>query len=160
MAKRPQVGDIVEFKCPNGLVFAQMTHIHTRPPKYGQLLRVFPGFHEARPPNFAALANSRSQFMTFFPLGSAIVKGVATVIGNAPVPAGHCQMPLFRVMGMIDKHTKKAKSWSLWNGIDESKLTAPLTDLQKSLPILEIVNDTTICERIASGWHPAIDVHT
>lgn len=40
---RARIGGIVEIPTKNGLAYAQYTHNHTEPPKYGQLLRVFEG---------------------------------------------------------------------------------------------------------------------
>jgi hypothetical protein len=42
--KRPRIGDVVEISTPRGLAYAQFTHKHVTPPKFGALIRVAPGF--------------------------------------------------------------------------------------------------------------------
>ena len=44
--KRPRIGDVVEISTPRGLAYAQFTHKHDAPPKFGALIRVAPGYYD------------------------------------------------------------------------------------------------------------------
>jgi hypothetical protein len=37
---RPQLGDVIEIETSQGLAYAQYTHEHREPPRYGSLLRI------------------------------------------------------------------------------------------------------------------------
>lgn len=158
---RSKIGDIIEIPTKNGLAYAQYTHNHTEPPKYGQLLRIFEGAFAERPNELDVLVRSPVQFITFFPLSAALTRGIFKVVGNLPVPAEARAFPLFRMKGLIDRETKKAKRWGLWDGKNrETLLDRPLTEVEKKLPILAIINDTMLIEYIEKGWRPELDIHT
>lgn len=158
---RARIGDIIEIQTAKGFAYAQYTHNHTEPPKYGQLLRVFEGTHVERPRDFDALAHSPVQFITFFPLHTALTRDIFQVVGNVLVPKEAQAFPLFRVKGLIDKETKKARRWGLWDGEGRSTtLNRPLTEAEKCLPILGVINDTLLVERIETGWRSELDIHT
>lgn len=160
MATRAKIGDIIEIQTPQGLAYAQVTHYHNVPPRYGHLLRVFEGLHANRPADLETLAAQPVQFQIFFPLNAALNRGIVFKVGNVQVPPQWEAFPLFRSMGLTDPVTKKAKWWGLWNGTDKIRLDQPLTDAEKKLPILGIVNDTMLIEYIVSGWRPEFDIHT
>jgi len=66
---RPQIGDVIEVKTPNGRGYAQYTHEHRDPPVMGSLLRVLPGlFSRAKPTEFfSALVEQEERFSVFLP---------------------------------------------------------------------------------------------
>jgi len=49
MAKKIQLGDILQVLTSQGVAYAQVTHKH---PEFGFLIRVFPGFHNEHPIRF------------------------------------------------------------------------------------------------------------
>jgi hypothetical protein len=69
--KRPQIGDVIEIETPAGLGYAQYTHEHREPPRFGSLLRVLPGIFAERPSDFKPLLVQDERFSIFFPLGAA-----------------------------------------------------------------------------------------
>jgi hypothetical protein len=142
---RPRLGDVVRITANNGAAAdAQYTHKNAT---HGALLRVF-GPAPAGPTPLgdeaaAGMAAQAPQFLAFFPLGAACARGIATIIGNAPLPADATPFPLFRVSG---RHLP----W-LWDGEREWRVHEPPPDYAQ-LPIREIVNDTLLVERAHQGW--------
>lgn len=156
--KKVKIGDIVEIPLPGGeFAYAQFTHYHQAPPRYGALLRVFTGAHESHREKFEDLPGSEVQFVTFFPLQAAVNKGLVRIVFNLPVPPEAQKFPTFRVSGLIDPTTRRALSWGIWDGEKEWKVKGELTDEQRKLPILEGINDTLLVERIISRWTPEMD---
>ena len=62
---RPRLGDVIEIETPKGLAYAQYTHEHRDPPRYGSLLRILPGIYSQRPSDFAALVAEEERFSVF-----------------------------------------------------------------------------------------------
>jgi hypothetical protein len=145
----PKIGDIVEIATKRGFAYAQFTHKHKM---YGALLRLLPGFYDHRPADLARLASSGTKFVTFFPLGAAVNRGIVEVVGNMAVPDEAKPFPLFRA-GTPDRDTKKVNTWWLWDG-EKAWRVGELTPEQMKLPIRGIWNDTALVERLESDWLP------
>jgi len=155
MAKRIHIGDIVEIPTAKGLRYAQFSHEHAQPPRYGALIRVLPRFFQSRPGDFSELVRQPETFVTFFPLQAAVNRKIFAVVGNCPVPDFAKPFPLFR-SGVVDPATRKVKVWWLWDGEKEWKV-GDITLEQRKLPLRGIWNDTLLIERIESGWTPSND---
>ncbi len=153
--KRPRIGDVIEFDTPRGLAYAQYTHKHDKPPKYGALLRVFPGTHEQRPASLANLVRQTPQFLTFFPLGAACSRGIVRIAGNESVPSDAQAFPTFR--SGFRGADGQVKKWFLWDGEKEWSV-AGLSPEMRSWPLRGIWNDTLLIERILSGWKHEHDI--
>ena len=147
--KRPKVGDVIEIQTPKGLSYAQYTYKHDVPPKYGALLRVFPGFYMKRPNDFSSIVNQNPQIITFFPLGAACNRGIVHVVANKKIPESATKLPTFRT-GIPDKYGK-VKIWWLWDGVREWKVGKFKKGMEK-YPIRGVWNDTLLIQRIAEGW--------
>src|SRR5882724_12682696 len=93
---RPQLGDVIEIETPKGLAYAQYTHEHRQPPRYGSLLRVLPGTYAERPPDFADLVAQEERFSVFFPLGSALTRRIVRIVANEDIPETKKPFPIFR----------------------------------------------------------------
>jgi hypothetical protein len=145
----PKIGDIVEIATKRGLAYAQFTHKHKM---YSALLRLLPGFYDQRPADLACLASSGTKFVTFFPLGAAVKRGIVEIVGNTTVPDEAKAFPLFR-SGIPDRDTKKVNTWWLWDGEKEWRV-GELTPEQMKLPIRGIWNDTVLVERLEADWLP------
>jgi hypothetical protein len=63
---KAKIGDIVEIKTTAGLAYALYSHQHTKPPKFGSLIRVFDRLYETRPTNVEALVENEVIFSTFY----------------------------------------------------------------------------------------------
>lgn len=148
MAQAGRTGDIVEIPTPEGVAYAQVTHVH---PEYGPLLRVFPGTFEHRPPDFAAeLEGAEPQFSVFFPLQAAVNRHIVSLVANLPVPGGLQAFPTFRA-GVVNPASGRVETWWLWDGETEWRVNS-LTPEQRRFPVRGIGNDTLLVERILSGW--------
>lgn len=151
MPCRVKIGDIIEIPTAKGLAYAQFTHKHKM---YGALLRVLDELFESRPEYFVALVKRRHRFVTFFPLGAAVNRGIFSVVAHEEVPEEAKKFPTFR-SGLEDR-TGGVETWWLWDGEREWRVST-LTPEQRVFPILEVVNDTALVHMIESGWTPETD---
>ncbi len=144
---RAKPGDIIEIETPQGLAYAQFTHRHD---EYGQLIGVFPGFHDQRPDDFAEIVRGEEQFMTFVALDACIKDGLLAIAGHEEVPETKRTFPCFRSSN--DERTKEvSKHWWLWDG-EQSWYVGELTEEQRHLPIKGIANPAAIVIRLMNGW--------
>src|SRR5205085_10467885 len=94
---RPRLGDVIEIETPKGLAYAQYTHEHRDPPRYGSLLRILPGIYSQRPSDFAALVAEEERFSVFFPLGAALRRRIVfRIVADEAIPAGKSGFSTFR----------------------------------------------------------------
>lgn len=152
MAKRIRIGDIVEISTSRGLAYAQYTH---KDESWGALLRVLPGFFDQRPQDFEHLVRQQERFVSFFPLGAAVSQGIVQLVGNEPVPRQAERLPDFRWAGFIDRQGN-VRDWWIGEGGTKRKVTE-LTPEQRKMPILEVINDTLLIDRIENDWTPERD---
>ena len=152
----PRIGDIVEIPTPKGLAYAQYTHLHDRPPHYGELIRVLPGLYELRPSDWGAIASQNERFFAFFPLRAALARRIVSVVAHAEVPERCKDFPVFRT-GTRNPATGRVDVWWLWDGDREWRVRV-LTPEQLELPIRGVWNDTLLIGRIVEGWSPRDEV--
>jgi hypothetical protein len=151
----PEIGDIVEIKTAKGLAYALYTHRHSAPPKFGSLIRVFAGFHEKRPAPIATAATSDILFTTFFPLHSAVSRGIVEIAGHMEIPDALKPFPVFR-NGLPHPHRKRVDVWWLWDGVKEWRIGV-LTPDQALFPLLQVVTYDPLVKRIEQGWRAETD---
>ena len=142
--KRPRFGDVIEISTRRGLAYAQYTHRHIEPPRYGALIRVLPGLYSSRPQEFSALVKDREQFLVFFPLGAACNRGLVKIVAHESIPEHARPFPLFRA------DSSMTDCW-LWDGHREWRI-GELTETQRDLPIRKGVNDTMLIHMIETSW--------
>lgn len=147
--KRPKIGDVIEIRTPKGLAYAQFTHKHDAPPKYGALIRVFSKLHKKRPSDFSDIIESEPQFLTFFPLGSACNNGIVEIVSNQEIPPKAKIFPTFRA-GAVNQQGH-IETWWLWDGDKEWKVGKLKPGMEK-YPIRGVWNDTLLIQRIVEGW--------
>ena len=153
--KRPRIGDVIEIPTPKGFAYAQYTHKHDEPPRYGGLLRIFPGVHLSRPENFHSLVAQPPVFSTFFPIGAACHRGIFAVVASEPVPGHTRDFPVFRNNHWYRDAQGKlhlGKYHFLWDGKREWRVESLSANQLREYPPLGIPNDTLLVERILSGW--------
>jgi hypothetical protein len=150
---RPRLGDVVEIETPKGLAYAQYTHEHRQPPRYGSLLRVLPGLYSERPAGFADLVAQDERFSVFFPLGAALTRRIVRIVANEEIPETKKTFPTFRA-----RHVENgvAGPWWIWDGGRKSRL-ARRRDRWTPRAVHAVWNDTLLIDRIASGWTPDND---
>jgi hypothetical protein len=147
---RPQIGDVIEIWTPRGLAYAQYTHEHREPPRYGSLLRVLPGLCDRQPDDLRALVEQEERFSVFFPLGAALARGIFRIVGNADVPLSKRPFPIFR--------SKTPTGTIYWDGRREwREAWWRRTPRWRRRAIDEIWNDTALVGRVSSDWKPADD---
>lgn len=153
--KRPRIGDVVRIDTPDGSAFAQYTHKH---PEFGALVRVIgPGAKPRESTDPTSIAEQPTQFVTFFPLGAACHRGIATIVGSAPIPDDAREFPRFRQAMRLDPSDKSSCNWLIWNGEDEW-VVSNLTPEQQRYPLREIVNDTLLVQRALEGWRSELEM--
>jgi hypothetical protein len=154
---RPRIGDVIEIPTPKGLAYAQFTHKHDTPPRYGALLRVLPGLFPQRPTDFSRLLSQRPQFITFFPLGAACNRGIVHVVASEAIPDHSASFPTFR-NSHRDRSGKRASPWFLWDGRREWRANSLSDEQLREYPPLGVWNDTLLVERILAEWRHEQDV--
>ncbi len=138
---------MIEIDTPDGLAYAQYTHEHRDPPRFGSLLRVVPGVYSERPTDFASLVEQEERFSVFFPLGAALNRGIFRIVANVAVPKTKRAFPVFGSL------SDDGKFWWMWDGKREWKARSPRQRRPRALD--EIWNDTLLVERIAdANWTP------
>jgi hypothetical protein len=148
--KRPQIGDVIEIETPMGLGYAQYTHEHREPPRFGSLLRVLPGVFAARPSDFEPLLVQEDRFSMFFPLGAALNRGIFRIVANEAIPETKRAFPTF------GKLSADGQVWWMWDGSREWKARSEHQRTPRALRA--IWNDTLLIERIAEqDWTPTED---
>lgn len=150
--RRVAIGDVLELSTHVGLAYLQITHRH---PKYGFLIRVLQGTHTEPISDVEKLAAGDESFVTFFPAGAALKRGIVRRVGRAAIPEHALAFPLFR-SGVVDSRTGRVNVWWLWDGEREWRVDE-LTPEQRRLPLRGIWNDTLLIARIESGWTPETD---
>ena len=144
--KRPRIGDVVEIATKAGAAWAQYINRHAG---FGDLLRVIGAADGAEDP--AGIARRSTQFATFFPLGAACRRGIARIVGPAPIPSEWQEFPRFRQALRLDPSSKAPCNWRIWDG--QREWTVPeLDEEQRRYPLRVIMNDTLLVERVLSGW--------
>ena len=147
---RPILGDIVEINTPKGFAYAQYTHKHTKPPRFGELIRVLPGLFEEEPEDFSQIVRERERFFVFFPLSAACNRRIVSIIANEKIPPIASDFPLLRQAGFVDRDGK-VHDWWIFDGKRERRPRRSDPQIA-SLSPCEIWNDTLLIERIAEGW--------
>jgi hypothetical protein len=156
MATRPKVGDVFEIKSSIGYAYAQMTHRHSN---YGPLIRVFDKVFDKRPKDFDKVRQLPVRFSTFYPLGTALNRGVNEVVARLEVRHDLQPFPIFRAAGFFTDPKEKVSVWFLWFGDDNAELERVecLSPVQRKYPILESWNDSALIDAIESNWRPETD---
>ena len=156
-SKSPQVGDVVEIKTTKGLAYAQYTHEHTKPPRFGSLLRVMPGIYTERPANISEVVKHKELFSIFFPLKAELKMkdSVFEIVGNEGIPEWAVPFPVFR-NGLPDREGK-IHEWWLWDGEKEWKVGKLTPEQIRSYPGLGVATNIALIQMIENGWtswHP------
>jgi hypothetical protein len=146
---RPRIVDVIEIETPRGFAYAQYTHEHREPPRYGSLLRVLPGLLAERPESFQQLVLQEERFLVFFPLGAATKRRIVRIVANESIPEAKRPFPIFRSRLVSDG---LEGPWYIWDG-KKSRL-ARRRDRWTPRAVLAVWNDTFLIERITEDWSP------
>jgi hypothetical protein len=142
----PKIGDVIEIPTSRGFAYAQVTH---RKPSWGFLLRVIEGYWQERPTDFLEVVLKPTRFLTFYPVGSGIHRGVVSHVANVVVPLPYRKFPLFRDRMHLDHG-----DWWLWDGEKEWRLGPDLPPEYRGLSYRLILNDIALVERVTSDYRP------
>ena len=145
---RPRIGDVVRVRSGDRAADAQFTHKHK---EFGYLLRVLGPADAAA--DAITLAARTTQFLAFFPLGSALNRGIAVRLGTAPIPAELAEFPRFRQALRLDPVSTAPCDWLIWDGTEEWVVPA-LSPEQATYSLRHIINDELLVDRAWSGWTP------
>jgi hypothetical protein len=149
----PKIGDIIEIKTAKGLAYAQL--IHRRRPE-GSLIRVLTPLLSSPPEHLDVLAAMGDRFLTFFPVGAAVNRGIARYVGNVAVPDKYKEVPPMRAPGGRTPRGKVMNWWLLEGG--KERRVDELTEEQKRWSIAGVINDTLLIEFIEEDWRPEMEV--
>lgn len=154
MPKRARIGDVVEIPTKRGFAYA---HYVLRHEQMGALLRVLPGFFRERPIAFTDVVSQSPCFVTFFPIGAAVHRGIFAVVAHAPVSKADQVLPLFKARGHIDRQGR-VHDWWIRDGVREERIGGRLPAKYRSLPEWVIINDTLLIERLEEDWTPELEM--
>lgn len=144
--KRSRIGDVMEIKTARGLSYFQYTH---RIEQWGALIRIFITNYNKRPNDFVPIVADAVQFTVFFPLSAACNRGLVQLVANENIRPELQPFPSFKVPGFTDR-SGNIHNWFLWDGKTERRIEN-ITEDFLALPIREVINDTSLIERIETN---------
>lgn len=145
--KKVQVGDIFQILSSAGVCYGQVTHHH---PEWRFVVSIFREFFETQPKDFSKVVDQEPQYITVFPIQSAVRQGFFTIVGNVPVAESLRPFPTFRG---TNQHRGDETVWFLNDGQREWRLDRPLTDKEKKYPIgPSIPSAPLLIERIEKNY--------
>ncbi len=146
--KRAQPGAVIEVVTPRGLAYVQYVGKH---PKYGDAIRVLPGFFPEQPRDWSALL-AQEGYVTFYPLNAAVSQGLVRVTSSEAILPGKGMPNVYRRAGWRNEDGK-AVLWFICEGNKETR-RQELSDEERRLPIMAIWNHEFLVERLGDGWRP------
>lgn len=148
-----KIGDVYEIATEKGLAYFQYTHEHTRPPKWGSLIRVLSGFYQTRLPNdkLAELVNKPHRFQTFLFLTHAIKDDEVVFIENFPIPDFAKNFPIFKNTNANRNADQKDAIWSLWDGEKAWRVGKLSEEEQMKYPFHSLCDATALSIKIERG---------
>ena len=155
MKRSVSIGDVLEVPTPRGLAYAQYTH-YQKP--LGTLIRVLPGFHQARLADFVRLAKEKELYFVFCPIKTLVGQGLLQVASNECVPNSAVRFPPMRRRGFVRPVSKGGgvSHWTIVEGEKEYRVEK-LTAAQARLSIASCWNLGMLVERLTEGWLPDMD---
>lgn len=144
MAKRVKLGDVLQVLTSQGVAYAQVTHKH---PEYGYLIRVFSGFHDRQPGDFATVVAGPVLFSAFFVVQTAVNQSLLAVVGHVPVPEHLQAFPVFR-----SRNGGAGGSLWLWDGETSVCLERELSEQEQRYPVRGIISAPLLVERIEKNY--------
>ena len=148
---RARIGDLIAIPTKSGVGYAQYTHRHTRPPKYGTLLRVFPGVYPLGHNDIATILAGPSAFYTFTVVNTGMSSCGWLIAGHGVVREEWARLPPFRTKA--GSPALRVPGWKIW---DDGVFRLPdIPDEQlKALPVLGTCTPGMVAARIQEGWRP------
>lgn len=151
ITKESEIGAIFEIPAERGLSYAQLTHRH---PTHTDVLRIFKRKYKSRPENISLVINDEVELTVLCAVKSANKSNVLPKVGTAPIRDDLKDFPVFR--SAANGPNLELGTWWIWDGKNETKIGDVLTDEQKQLPRLMILNVAAIVDRIEGKVHPAL----
>jgi hypothetical protein len=149
-SKRAKVGDILEVRVPGGLAYLQYIAKHAR---YGEMILVSSPRHRVRPQATTRLFDGA--YVTFYPVGAAVRHGLVDIVGHAPISAG-TPPTRFRRTGARPRDGGPVETWVIEDESGETVRTS-LSDEERSLPIVRLLNHEALIHYIVTGWRPEVE---
>jgi len=149
--KRARPGDVIEVVTPSGLAYVQYVGKH---PKYGDAIRVLPGFFQEQPRDWSALL-AQEGYVTFYPLNAAVSQELVTVAASEAILPGKGMPSVWRRAGWRNEDGK-AVLWFICEGDKETRRPG-LSEEEKRLPIMAIWNHEFLVTRMVGEWRPERD---
>lgn len=156
--RRVRLGDVFAIPTKAGVAYAQYIYAHREPPRYGALIRVFEPIFESPLEDLLVVVGCPERFLTFFPLGAAVNRGIFQIVGNAPIPSKYAALPMFRAASRFDGGFQgKVLTWSFWDGQSRyTRETSELTESEKRMSIKQCVTDVALIDMIEKNWRPEL----
>ncbi len=146
-----QVSDIFEIETELGFSYLQWTHSH---PTHTDVLRIFKTKYKSRPDDISLVIKDEIEFTVLCAVKAAHRANALPKVGTAPIRDDLKDFPVFR--SAANGRDLELGTWWIWDGNNETKIGDILTDEQKQLPRLMILNVSAIVDRIEGKIHPAL----
>ena len=146
MAKRAKPGDVVMVSTSAGPVYV---HYLGRHRVYGDGVTVCPTKQVGTV--LPSLDLFQDGYFTFFPVGVAVARGLASIIGHLPSSG----IPT-RLRRAGRRSGNKVETWIIEDGAAEV-VRKKLTDAELRLPIASIWNLEALAQAVSEGWRPEME---
>lgn len=131
--------------CDSGFILSVATH---QDKQYGDLIWVARDVYDETPPIDAVGTNQGWRWPVYFPTRAALRRRLILPVGTAPIPTPLSRLPVLRSGGRELGWRAVEFDGELWRQV-------PDVAAHPGLPILQIINDTLLKERVVSNWRPA-----
>lgn len=147
MPKRPRPGDVIEVRSPTVDVYL---HYLGRHAEYGDVVTVCPTRNAGGAE--VSLDFFSDGYVAFFPVGVAVARGLASVVGHMAPP----EIPKRVRRAGVRSATGVVETWIIEDGGREL-VKKRLSDSERKLPIAAIWNREMLLHRVSDGWRPEME---
>lgn len=143
MARQLKPGLAFSIVCGSRFAVGLMTN---HKPKIGHLVWIAEDTFDEVPTLDETSRIARWRWPVFFPLSSALHRGLVTSIGSMPIPPALQGWPAMR-------GGNRQSGWRMVY-FDRDQQFPPPEATDRKLPIYQVVDDTALKEMIVSDWRP------
>jgi len=150
---RPRLGDIIEIAVGAQWAYAQYAFNHRAAPRYGHLLSVRAGLHDAQLSTATDALSLPEAFYAFTHLPEALRAWGYRIVARVSVNAEWTREPVFRTKAF---RPGMPRGWKIWRPTGHTMSDLPDHELSL-LPELSMWTPGFLTQRIAEGWQPSVD---
>lgn len=146
--KRLRIGDVLSIRSSHGVA---LLHYVGRDSFHGHAIYVYPAWHETL--QQAMEAPLPEGYFTFYPAQSAVLQGLADIVGTGVLPRG-VQLPIRHRRAGAPGRNGATLAWFIVEIDGRETMKRKLSAKDRKLPIASIWNHEFLVDRISDGWRP------